>query len=289
MSKPYNFIPFLKTQYHSTDNKKCNLKGRIDLEIKVLNAIHISEDFYDINEEEILYKKFYTIRDKYAVPGTSLKGMIRSLAEMVSNSCISPTKDEQRILPNGKEKSCSVAQRCIICDVFGAMGKKSKVKVSDFLYEENSGIVNILGLPVLRTPNVKVSSIYLNEGVLKGYKIYNHGIESILKKGNYNCECIMKNATFKGYILYEDLDEEELKLLCYSIGIAGDFNHKLGYGKPAYYGSIEITAKDDKYVQYAKDYIADCPDDIKKNIDLLSNIYSFKNAKKTPDYEGILY
>lgn len=289
MSKPYNFIPFLETKYPEIEVKNCTLKGRIDLEIKVLNAIHISEDSYDMNEDEILYKKFYTIGDNYAVPGTSLKGMIRTLTEMVSNSCISATKEEQELLPKKKEKSCGSTKRCIICDVFGAMGKKSKVKVSDFLYDKNSGTVNIIGLPVLRTPNVKVSSIYLNDGVLKGYKVYNHGIESILKKGNYNCECLMKNSTFKGYILYEDLNVEELRLLCYSLGIAGDFNHKLGYGKPAYYGSIEITAKDDSYVKYARDYIADCPDDIKKNIDLLSNIYSFKNAKKTPDYEGLVY
>ena len=289
MSKPYNFIPFLKTQYYDIGNKKFDLKGRIDLEIKVLNTIHISEDSYDMNEEEVLYKKFYKIGDKYAVPGTSLKGMIRNLAEMVSNSCISATRDEQEVLPKGKEKSCRVAQRCIICDVFGAMGKKSKIKVSDFLYEENSGAMSILGLPELRTPNVNVSSIYLNEGVLKGYKIYNHGIQSILKTGDYNCECLMKNSTFKGYVLYEDLDVEELKLLCYAIGLAGDFNHKLGYGKPAYYGSIEITAKDDKYVQYAKDYIVGCKEDIKGNIDSLNNLYSFKKAKKIPDYEGTMY
>lgn len=289
MSKPYNFIPFLETKYPKMDMKNFNLYGRIDLEIKVLNAIHISEDSYDMNEDETLYKKFYTIGDNYAVPGTSLKGMIRNLAEMVSNSCISATKEEQRLLPKGKEMSCGSVQRCIICDIFGTMGRKSKIKVSDFLYDRNSGTADIMGLPVLRTPNVKVSSIYLDCGVLKGYKIYNHGIESILKKGNYNCECLMKNSTFKGFVLYEDLNVEELKLLCYSLGLAGDYNHKLGYGKPAYYGSVEITAKEDKYVQYAKDYITNCPEDIKNNTSLLSNIYSFKNAKKTPDYEGIVY
>lgn len=289
MSKPYNFIPFLETKYPEIDAENCILKGKIDLEIKVLNAIHISEDSYDMDEDETIYKKFYTIGDSYVVPGTSLKGMIRNLAEMVSNSCISATKDEQRFLPKGKEKSCGFMQRCIICDIFGAMGKKSKIKFSDFIHNKNSGTVDIIGLPVLRTPNIKVSSIYLESGVFKGYKIYNHGIDSILKKGEYNCECLMKNSTFKGSVLYEDLNVEELRLLCYSLGLAGDFNHKLGYGKPAYYGSIEITAKDDKYVQYAKEYIIDCPDDIKKNIGLLSKIYSFKNAKKTPDYEGLVY
>ncbi|WP_238917859.1 RAMP superfamily CRISPR-associated protein [Clostridium sp. YIM B02555] len=289
MSKPYNFIPFLETKYTEMNLDNCRLKGKIDLEIKVLNAIHISEDSYDMNEDETLYKKFYTIGDNYAVPGTSLKGMVRNLAEMVSNSCISATKEEQRFLPKGKEKSCGFLQKCIICDIFGAMGKRSKIKFSNFVCNKNSGAVDIIGLPALRPPNVKVSSIYLESGVLRGYKIYNHGIESILKKGEHNCECLMKNSTFKGSVLYEDLDEEELRLLCYSLGLAGDFNHKLGYGKPAYYGSIEIIAKDNKYVQYAKDYIVECPDDIKKNIGLLSKIYSFKNAKKTPDYEGLVY
>ena len=142
-------------------------------------------------------------------------------------------------------------------------------------------------MPLLRTP--KLGSLYMDNGVLKGYKIYNHGIESILRKGNENCQCFMKDSVFKGYILYEDLDIEELKLLCYALGLSNSFNHKLGYGKPAYYGSIEITANNKDFQKYAEEYEKTCDADIKKNIELLSQEYSYKNAKKAPDYEGSMY
>lgn len=294
MSKPFSFIPFLETKPYKVISGK--LRGVINLKIEVLNAIHVSKDSYDMDESNVIYKEFYKIGSNYAIPGTSLKGMIRSIAEMVSNSCISAVKDEFAKLPHIKHRSCKIQSgynaedTCIICDIFGAMGRKSKIKISNFIYEDKTGEISVEGLPVLRGPHIEEDHIYLNEDKkFKGYKIYNHGISSILKTGNYQCECLKNGAIFNGRILYENLDEEELKLLCYAVGLCGDFNHKAGYGKPAYYGSINITCDDEKYVEYAKQYKEDSPEDIKSNIKLLEENYSYKKARKKPDYEENTY
>ena len=77
MSKPYSFIPLLKTKSHSINKNKTS--GRINLQIKVLNAIHISMNEYDMEESGILYKKFFRIKEQYAIPGTSIKGMMNDL------------------------------------------------------------------------------------------------------------------------------------------------------------------------------------------------------------------
>lgn len=284
MSKPYKFIPFLKTQPHKAKNS--NLKGRIDLEIRVLNAVHLSKGTYDMDTKDVLYKEFFKINNQYALPGTSIKGMVRNIAEIVSHSCLAAQKNELNILPKYKHTSCK-NDFCIICDLFGAMGKRSKIKFSDFIYEEGTGKSSILGMPQLRTP--KIGNAYMEGEVLKGYKIYNHGIKSILKKGQENCECLLEGSVFKGYVLYEDLDEDELKLLCYALGLSNNFNHKVGYGKPAYYGSIEVKALDNKYKEYAEEYEKTADSDIKSNIKLLVQEYSYKNALKVPDYEDLTY
>ena len=284
MSKPYKFIPFLKTKPYIIGTEK--LRGKINLKIKFLNEIHISKGLYNLDSKGVLYTEFFKNNNKYVIPGTSVKGMIRNLAEMVSNSCISASKIESKCLPKIKETSCR-KEFCIICDIFGAMSKKSKIKVSDFKYVEGTGDKVVIGMPTLRTP--KLGELYKENNVLIGYKIYNHGIESILKKGSNNCECFRKNSEFAGTIIYEDLDQEELNLLCYSIGLSKSFNHKLGYGKPAYFGSIEVMTDEENFINYAREYEKNAPNDIKHNIDLLASEYSYKNANKVSDYDGMTY
>lgn len=284
MSKPYSFIPLLKTKSHSINKNKTS--GRINLQIKVLNAIHISMNEYDMEESGILYKKFFRIKEQYAIPGTSIKGMIRNVSEMISNSCIAVSRKAEKYMPDYKKNTCK-NEYCIVCDTFGAMGKKSKIKVSDFIYKENSGENLVLGMPSLRAP--KVGKLYIDNNILRGYKIYNHGIESIMKKGTTKCECLMKGSIFNGYIIYEDLDEEELNLICYSLGLTGNFNNKIGYGKSAYYGSIEITTDNSYYIKCAEEYKNKASIDIRNNIDRLEKLYNFKNAKKVSDYEGSSY
>ena len=91
MSKPYKFIPFLKTQPHKAKNN--DLSGRIDLEIRVLNAVHLSKGTYDMDTKDVLYKEFFKINNQYALPGTSIKGMVRNIAEIVSHSCLDAQKN----------------------------------------------------------------------------------------------------------------------------------------------------------------------------------------------------
>ena len=288
--KPYSFIPFLKTNYYKGDKTKSILTGKIELTIEVLNAIHVSKGVYYMNESNVLYDEFFKIEEKYAIPGTSIKGMVRFIAEVASNSCISVNNKIQKNLPQYKFKSCKVKNSksdcCMVCNIFGTMGKSSKIKFSNFIYESGSGEISIIGLPELKGPHIDKEHIYLNKNnEFNGYKIYNHGITSILKIGDYQCECLKEGAKFKGTILYENLDEQELELLCYALGLAGDFNHKVGYGKPAYYGSVKVSSSDQLYIDYAKNYIKNSSQEIKNNILLLEKNYSYENAKKHPDYE----
>jgi len=71
-----------------------------------------------------------------------------------------------------------------------------------------------------------------------------------------------RNSLFEGEIIYKNLTEEQIRLLCFSLGLSGDINPKIGYGKNYFYGSIEVTS-DAKWVEKAKQYKNIEKDDIK--------------------------
>ena len=47
MSKPYSFVPLLKRESYRINDKK--VRGKIELTIKVLNALHVSQTNYNMN------------------------------------------------------------------------------------------------------------------------------------------------------------------------------------------------------------------------------------------------
>lgn len=294
MSKPYSFIPFLETkEFDAIGERK---SGKIYLRIEVLTPVHVSQDYYEMNESGVLYKEFYKIADKYAISGTSLKGCIRTISEAVSNSCMAGVnfKNVRSSMRSSKALNCGRQDKpCIICSIYGTMGRRSKIKISDFhLVEGNS---DIIGIPQLRKPNIGSREYFNQNGIYIGYKIYSHGIESILEKGNVLCNFFLKGAIFEGDVIFEELVQDEINLLCYSLGLAGDFNHKIGYGKPAYFGSIKITIDEEKtkeankYITYANIYKNSKQKDISKNIRLLEKEYSFKTAKTKSDWIDGVY
>lgn len=56
-------------------------------------------------------------------------------------------------------------------------------------------------------------------------------------------EFVNKNATFNGEIVFQNLTEDELGLLAYSLGLTGDFTPKLGYAKSLGHGVVAINLK----------------------------------------------
>lgn len=270
MSRPYDFIPFLECKSYKEQNK--TYSGKINLSIRTITPLHISTEQYFVGA----YRKFIRTGDKVIIPGTTLKGAVKSIAEMVSYSCYFTPKYEKN-LRLSVNKYHSPFERCIICSIFGTSGYRSKVRVSDFKMEK--GNMDILSMPRLFRP--KIDDFYKDEdGNIIGHKIYYHGVEDILGKGNMKTECVLKDAVFNGDIIYKDLDEEELSLLAFSLGITGDIQHKIGYGKPAYYGSVEVSSNMNDIINLGKNYKENKDKKIKENIDRLIKILSYSYVKR---------
>lgn len=268
MSKPYDFVPFLKCEVYK---EKGELEGEIPLRIRTLTPVHIFSGRYNVKDNKTIYKTFIRTNGEIIIPGTSFKGCIRSIAEAISYSCLSPSVklDKRRLVVKKHDKD----KKCIICDMFGSMGFKSKIQISDFI--KKSGKMDIIPLPPSYSPNPN-SPYYLDEdGKYKGHKFYKHGSNDMQQSGSIYHEFVMQGAEFVGKILFKNLTEEQVQLLCFSLGLSGDINPKIGFGKSYNYGSIEVLSED-KWVEKAVKYKNINKEDIKRNIRKLIEILKYK-------------
>ncbi|SDL41941.1 CRISPR type III-A/MTUBE-associated RAMP protein Csm5 [Clostridium cochlearium] len=273
MSTFYEFVPFINYEPYKNRGDK---SGKIDLKITALTPIHVSSGSFDTIDNKKIYKSFVKSNNKVLIPGTSLKGCIRNICEAISHSCLEKLAKNIDISKVKDKKEKSRWEKCIICDMFGTMGQKSKIQFSDFKEEKVN--LEIISLPQAYSPNPKKEKYFNERGNYKGYKFYRHGINGIQIKGDIPYEFVMDKSTFIGDIVYRNLSEEQLELLCFSLGLNGDIQPKIGYGKDFLYGSIKIETKDKKYIEKANNYKNIKDENIKSNIDKLTEILSYENA-----------
>lgn len=206
---------------------------------------------------------------KPVIPGTSLKGMIRSLAEIVGNGCAVVGKADSTHI------ACHNADNlCITCRIFGMMEKghdakvfMGKVSFGDGIFQSDKPVY--LNYQVLMgTPNPKHTSFYINSITGKDdqtvRKFYFHQPDqkdtplyppSDLINRAWKVYPLPKNSVFEFDVTFHNLLDEELNLLLYFIAleedvsisfddgrtVKGSLRHKLGYGKPLGMGSVHIA------------------------------------------------
>lgn len=62
----------------------CSYTGKLDFRLKALTPIHVGSGIYELDNNEPV-RGLITADGKVIVPGTSLKGAIRSIAEAISD------------------------------------------------------------------------------------------------------------------------------------------------------------------------------------------------------------
>ena len=297
--KPYDFIPLVSRcdrqaiKGHDSFSNK-TYSGKLNINIKTLSPIHINQGVLGFNQNETdLVNKTIRRGDRVIIPGSGIKGVIRSIAESISYSCAPNARVGDALEPGNRDR-CSGDKNtlCPTCSIFGMTGGglnyKGKIKFSEF-YLKDGGLDHIkipdlsapfkdYPTPTDILPNIRRG--YGNERLyycnackgreenlcktctkdnyfvkraeagrnrpikFRGRKFYFHNTDK-QERGNprrsSTYEVIMKNSTFIGNLIFENLTREELSLLVFSLGLDGSFNPKIGYAKPAFYGSIEMS------------------------------------------------
>jgi hypothetical protein len=203
------------------------------------------------------------------IPGSSLKGVIRSTYEALTQSCLCKTKASLKKTPDYIE--CKIDARkkkfdvCPACRVFGAMGWQGLVSFSDSMGQVVSN--NVEFMPSLYGPK-PANPMYENNGKVAGRKFYYHAAKAVTtkkmpdgkdKKG-IDAQKAQQGYIFKTTIRFKNLSKAELGTLFVILG--QDKNYpialKVGGGKPIGMGSLVATTEalekpvnlKDRYTRY---------------------------------------
>ncbi len=209
----------------------------------------------------------FPVRDNVAIiPGSSIKGVIRSVAEAVESCCLTlfdrkyPASGVTKLEvdePPGYGHCLELHHLCPACRLFGSLNSEEvfsgRVAIGDARTEQNGFLkCEAITLDVLSTPKPERSSTkYLDRhGNILGRKFYRHRLNGVLtrdrgkRRNNQNktVKPVDTGTAFSFEVEYTDLREEELRLLLYALILEPSMWHKIGMGKPLGMGSacIEI-------------------------------------------------
>ncbi len=236
------FIPFCQPELYSSKDKP-QYSGYVDLTVTCCTDLYIGSGFSFVpeKENEFVYSPIL-VDGKPIIPGSTFKGVVRNLASIVSNGCLPGTVRRNDRLPAGVENiTCKPFKCCIVCDVFGMMGKCSKVIFSD-MHSDNARL-KIVEKNQQYSPKAR----YTDEGgCLKGFKIYPTGDNKYTANSRVKVQVVDKGAVFKGRIHFKKLTEEELCLLMFAMGLekteGRDIRLKLGGFKNEGIGEAEVMS-----------------------------------------------
>jgi hypothetical protein len=217
-------------------------------------------------------------RNRRVIPGASLKGMLRSLVEIVGGGCF-VVRDNASPHANQYNACDNVQRLCVGCRMFGMMERgpnarvhRGNIHIGDALVREERE--ETIPLEVLLTNNkLRHEPFYRNPAThhLDGNnrKMYFHQprrvdstpqIPAPIRDRGWRIDAVRAGHHFDFDLQFTNLAEEELNLLLYvlaleesvsveipsedgPISLSGPMRHKIGNAKPLGLGSSHIQVQ----------------------------------------------
>lgn len=222
---PYNFISF-DENIKRNKRKIGKHSGSISLKIKTLTPTSVEE----------------IDRGKYAIQGSSLKGMFRTLVESLTNSCFKNfhekkyrefggQKNYNSLFPKELNACDDYEKICYACNMFGTTDLKRKIEKDGKIKEVNQAVssklffsdaivpkeINVSKkiLQPLLTPHAELDKYYIRNNKLAGRKVFFHHDDKlnckIYEMGNKVFANIKKDVNSEVFIVDTGI-EIELKM-----------------------------------------------------------------------------
>ena len=135
--KPFAFVPLprrvnRREPIGHDQYREGHISGQIHGTIEALSPIHIGSGVIDIGRDVELIKTAVRTGENIVIPGSSLKGAIRSVVEAISESCVSKVSYQVRRAVPREFSECRQKNRlCVACRMFGAMGFQGNIAIQD--------------------------------------------------------------------------------------------------------------------------------------------------------------
>lgn len=205
------------------------------------------QDYSDQYEEA--YHTFFRSKGQLTVPGSSLKGAVRCVAEAISASCVGVKSWNDRRKLGREYPKCKVPRGpkkvkiCPACRIFGTTGYKGHITFSDALLNAS-----------IRPEIIKIAELWRPRKLILKRKFYKSGkyieLEDQSPEQNYRyIEVIPKNSIFTFNLFFENTDDFDLSLLFHAMGINQDFEIKVGGAKPRCLGNVSFELKKIKIIE----------------------------------------
>ena len=236
--KPFDFVPLPKRvnkkspNGHDRYHEKCTT-GQIQGTIEALSPIHIGSGVIDLGQDVELIKTAVRTGGNIVIPGSSLKGAIRSVVEAISESCVCKVSSRiRRAVPRDFMECRQKDRLCVACRMFGAMGFQSNIAIQDASHIDGETVTK--PVPELYRPR--------QQGGMRdipGRKFYMHGE---LASGETPVEACEIGSKFQFVVQVDNLTQAEWGLFFTALGHHPDhpFKLKIGGIKPACFGSIDF-------------------------------------------------
>jgi len=224
--------------------------GTLEFVLRTLTPVFVSSgqpalsESLGMNQGGVI-QAHYRIGDQIAIPGSSLKGAVRSVAEAVSASCLNITRASHRDLPDAFNIGCTTDAACTACILFGMSGRGREAYSGHVHFHDavlQKGRTRLFRMPALFRPRPESSFYRKPSRKFKGRKFYKHYRPNEDRRG-VESEAILPDSLLAGKIEFTNLTESQLGLVFYSMGCGTRIQLKLGGGKPKGLGSLETEPK----------------------------------------------
>lgn len=279
---PYNFVRIdgnkhVQRSPANMHDQFQGLAGHIEGTITTLTPLFIPSS----QRTNTAYKCFITNRHRQPIiPGSSLKGLIRSLVETIGPGCwwlFDKSYEGGKInygnkLPGEFHQCRDLNDLCVACRMFGLIKGNTllqgHVNFDDALCTAEVDHPPIYTI-ILSSPKPRHAAYYLDEGQknIAGRKFYYHHSTPPQDKGKWLPENSQANQRQNAYIKplgtnsvfnfsanFDNLQPDELQLLLYALVLEPGMRHKIGYAKPAGLGSIHIELTKLDLIDYTQRY-----------------------------------
>jgi len=248
--KPYGFVrvdPLQKDdRQHPAGHdsyKEDTVSGTLRGEIRALSPVHVASGTLEMQSDPKapLYKAHVRSGGRVVIPGSTLKGVVRSIVEAISASCVRITRARRNDLPRGTQGCRDKENLCVACRMFGSLGYQGQVRFTDAALREKQRTA-LARVPSLYAPRTRAGGVYVERGQIKGRKFYRHGQPAT---GNVPAEVCPTRSIFDFTLHFDNLSSAQLGLLLTGLGVGEPpLRLKLGGGKPTCYGSVRFSLTD---------------------------------------------
>lgn len=250
--KPFFWIALDKQQTPRREqppphNRFRDWSGRLELEIEVVSEyLYVGSgnfELFTLDGKEQAYYAFARHNGQLVIPGTGIKGAVRSIVEAISNSCVRQVAKGERA--PGHEACRNANALCPACRLFGTTGYGGRVHFSD-------------AVPIgqVETEKIKIADLWPPRQA-KGRKFYYAKIFQRLdmqpQKSHRFIEVVPKGSKFVTTLYFENVLTAEMGLLIRALGldfsqrdpskVAYAFPVKLGGAKPRCLGATYLKPK----------------------------------------------